>query len=206
MRLQLKFLQIQARNACDESASASLALAGAQNVIRQLQNALGNSATNSQQLRESVKVLEQQCFEASQQLKHALQKIAVQSGALETLQCSKTLAHQKKEALRKRIERTTAQKASEDQCALSMQPFPHTFDLKDHVGTICPEARLMLRQLACEGIGTEHMLAVINAVSSALGVTVVGSISARSVSRIVLEGLIEAKMQVAFEIDKVKCK
>lgn len=64
----------------------------------------------------------------------------------------------------------------------------------------------MLRELACEGVGTERMQAVMETVSKALGVAVAGSFSPRSVSRIILEGLIEAKMQVAYEISQVDCR
>jgi hypothetical protein len=80
------------------------------------------------------------------------------------------------------------------------------YPLKDQVGAIRPETRDVIKKLACQGVSTERISEVIKIVADGLGIQVVGSVSARSVARIMLEGLVEARMQVAHELAETSCK
>ncbi|KAH7313995.1 hypothetical protein B0J17DRAFT_584920 [Rhizoctonia solani] len=77
------------------------------------------------------------------------------------------------------------------------------FQLKNDCGVICPQVRVLIRRLASEGVATERIYAVIIAVANGMGAVVIGSISPRSVGRIVLEGLIEAWIQLAYTFNQV---
>ncbi|KAG8736414.1 hypothetical protein FRC10_009332, partial [Ceratobasidium sp. 414] len=122
---------------------------------------------------------------------------------IQRLQRSKEAIARSQDAMWKKISRASKRQDHERKVALQEQQNPPKFNIKGHSGTICPEARTMLRQLACENVAAERILSIINAVSVALGVTVVGTFSVCSVSRIVLEGLVEAQIQVATEIHQV---
>ncbi|CUA77938.1 hypothetical protein RSOLAG22IIIB_12921 [Rhizoctonia solani] len=62
----------------------------------------------------------------------------------------------------------------------------------------------MLRQLVCEGVSIEHIQKVIDACARGFGIDIDGKISTRSVGRIMKEGFIKAKMQVAYDLNNVK--
>ncbi|KAG8686957.1 hypothetical protein FRC11_008058, partial [Ceratobasidium sp. 423] len=77
----------------------------------------------------------------------------------------------------------------------------HHLNLKDPSGTIRPEVRNLLRQLVGDGVATGKIMDVIYHVVKTFNLTLTDSISARSVSRAVLEGLIQSQIQIAVEID-----
>lgn len=64
----------------------------------------------------------------------------------------------------------------------------------------------MLRKLACEGVANERAVNIVHIVAECLGVKIIGSVSARSIPRIMLEGLVQARMQVAYELNLANCK
>jgi hypothetical protein len=140
----------------------------------------------------------------SQQLHDALIEVENLKMKIQTLQNRKKVLKRSHDAMRKKIERHRVQQNV--QLAHTSQSPSNQFKLKYDNGVIRPEVRDMLRQLAGEGVATERILSVIRAVTGSLGITIIDSISARSVSRTVLEGLIQAKMQIAFEINESECK
>ncbi|KAJ1309800.1 hypothetical protein OPQ81_006565 [Rhizoctonia solani] len=93
--------------------------------------------------------------------------------------------------------RAIEQKSSSSVENTSNQP---QFRLKGQGGVIRPEIRDMLRKLACQGVSTERASRIIDIVADGLGVKVLDKISARSVGRIMLEGLVQACMQLAQEL------
>ncbi|KAF8594292.1 hypothetical protein BDV93DRAFT_459295 [Ceratobasidium sp. AG-I] len=86
-------------------------------------------------------------------------------------------------------------------CLASPEDLNNQYHLKDRTGAIRPEVRDMLRKLACEGVSTERASDIISIIASGSGVEIVGSVSARTVSRVMLEGLVQARMQVAHELN-----
>lgn len=95
--------------------------------------------------------------------------------------------------------RSSAVLKHKSQSALSQQA------LKDVHSAFLPEVRDLLCQLAREQVSTEQMSLVICYVAKAFGLEVIHSLSARSVSRIVLEGLLQSKIQIAMEIKNTSC-
>ncbi|KDN39968.1 hypothetical protein RSAG8_08417, partial [Rhizoctonia solani AG-8 WAC10335] len=81
----------------------------------------------------------------------------------------------------------------------------HHLSLKNPAGTIRPEVRNLLRQLVGDGVATEKIMDVIYHVVKTFNLTLMDSVSARSVSRAVLEGLIQSQIQIAVEIDGAEC-
>ncbi|KAF8593998.1 hypothetical protein BDV93DRAFT_581513 [Ceratobasidium sp. AG-I] len=105
--------------------------------------------------------------------------------------------------MRKKIERFPGRLARAKENALpgtEVKPF----QLKDHTGAVLPQIRTVVRQLACQGVANERVISIIYAVAHGLGVHVAGSISARTVSRVVGEGLVQARMQLGAELNEVK--
>ncbi|KAJ1300457.1 hypothetical protein OPQ81_005272 [Rhizoctonia solani] len=98
------------------------------------------------------------------------------------------------------ISRITSYKDQSDDKTALADPYL----LKDSAGVIKPETRDMIRKLACEGVSTERASEVINIVAEGLGIDVIGTVSARSVARIMFEGLIAARMQLAHELEHAK--
>jgi chromosome segregation ATPase len=201
MHIQLEALRNQANQDLKLSAQATLALASAQNIVKRLQIALGAGTAEAQHLRESIRTLEIQHSKCSRQLKQTLQDLDDSTQKLEILKDGKKVLQRSRDAMRKKYERATARRGEH---TISQSPQASKFSIKDHVGTICPRARTLLRQLASQGVATQRMGTVIEAVSNAMGTAIEGSFSPRSASRIILEGLIEAKMQVACEIGQVE--
>lgn len=68
-----------------------------------------------------------------------------------------------------------------------------------HKGVIPDTTRNLIRDLVSLGLKVHQVRAVIEAVAGSAGVSVEGSISDRSVERIVLEGLVASELQVAVE-------
>ncbi|KAG8709460.1 hypothetical protein FRC09_000664 [Ceratobasidium sp. 395] len=128
-------------------------------------------------------------------------KIDKQNHVTTNLEAHAKETYQAKEALRKKVWRRDC-KDSTGAKSMDSESDKHTYSLKDKKGVIRPEIRDMLRQLACKGVTTEHISGIINIIANGLGIQVVGLVSARSVAQIMLEGLIQARMQVAHELDK----
>ncbi|KAI0367582.1 hypothetical protein BV20DRAFT_949876 [Pilatotrama ljubarskyi] len=73
------------------------------------------------------------------------------------------------------------------------------FHLKEN-GVISERARHMIRELVKLNVPVNNVSDVILAVAEAMGMDVQGSVHKRSVSRIVLEGLVAAKIQIVSEL------
>lgn len=79
---------------------------------------------------------------------------------------------------------------------------PYPLTLKNSAGTIRTEVRGLVQQLTADGVSTEHMQSVIKHTLDTFGFSLADSISARSVSRIVLEGLLQSEIQIAHELSQ----
>lgn len=88
----------------------------------------------------------------------------------------------------------------------AVQGEPIQLFLKDKSGSIRLGIRDLLQQLANESVSTERISTIIGYVLHAFGFTLADSVSARTVSRIVLEGLIQAKVQIGFEVNHTSCE
>lgn len=114
-----------------------------------------------------------------------------------------------KDAARKKICRISERhtRALSDTLADSKaEPVAQEMKLKDKQGSIRPVIRDLVRKLIAENhVGTEHISSIITNVTAAFNIIIVDTISARSVSRIVLEGLIQAKIQLAYEMNRAEC-
>jgi hypothetical protein len=73
-------------------------------------------------------------------------------------------------------------------------------------GVMKNKVRDLFRQLAGIGVATQRVDLVVHNITAAFGLTVTNNISTCSVSRLVLEGLIQAKIQIAFEIEVTTSK
>ncbi|KAG8738406.1 hypothetical protein FRC12_016768 [Ceratobasidium sp. 428] len=167
---------------------------------------LSDSQSSIQELRAKITSLESQCNSSSQRFEQVTKDLQAHENTIEKLQKSKETAARKQDTMRKRISRFSKRQDHQLEDTLQNQPEPTVFNIKNSTGTIHPEVRVMLRKLAGENVATERMGAIVDAIATALGITVVGTFSARSVSRIILEGLVEAQLQITSEIDHAEGK
>ena len=123
-----------------------------------------------------------------------------------SLKTGQQTVYRVQDALRKQIARMSKSEPQIHEPSTSISHHNQQFHLKDRTGVIKPEVRDMLRNLACEGISTRRALNIINIIATGLGVEISGTISTRTVSRVTLEGLIQARMQVAHELNTASCK
>ena len=130
------------------------------------------------------------------------QKVAL----IQRLQSRMRILERRGDALCKRVARKAAQKSYG---TAVFQPNNSNIHgqraLKDGHGAFLPEIRNLIRQLAGEQVSTERIGLVICYVAKAFGLEVIDLLSARSVSRIVLEGLLQSKIQIAMEISNTSC-
>lgn len=88
-----------------------------------------------------------------------------------------------------------------------LRPYqPRTFRFKSKGGIIDETVRVMMRELAALGIPHAKMQRAAEIVLAAAGLGVRGSISTKSIERIVQEGYVAAAMQVMYEIQAAECK
>ncbi|CUA67556.1 Eukaryotic translation initiation factor 3 subunit A [Rhizoctonia solani] len=126
----------------------------------------------------------------------------LQRGVVTNLQERRALMRRKQETLRKRFLRQQ-KKLNDIKKELShIDTSIRRYNLKEDAGMIRSEVRDMIRKLACQGVSAERITEIVKIVGIALGVEVVGSVSAHSVARIMLEGLVQAQMQIAQELDR----
>ncbi|KAG8724746.1 hypothetical protein FRC09_014811 [Ceratobasidium sp. 395] len=152
-------------------------------------------------LNQQIEHLKQQISQASKEAVRMSLEMNKQSNTLASVEARSKEIYLAKEALRKKVERRDRK---EDLVANTLVSgrCAHAYSLKDNGGAIRPEVRNILRELACKGVGTEHALDIIGIIAEGLGITVTGSVSARSIARIMLEGLVQARMQIASELDQ----
>jgi chromosome segregation ATPase len=157
-------------------------------------------------LREHVFQLDQLLVQYSQELTAACKQLEAKSSAISGLKGRQTELHRSRDALRKRIECMKVRNAKAQIALETSESIIQTYRLRDKTGVIQPEVRDMLRKLTCQGVAAENVLDVINIVAEALGIQIVGSVSARSVARAMLEGLVQARMQLGHEISQAHRK
>ncbi|RDX39560.1 hypothetical protein OH76DRAFT_1523256 [Lentinus brumalis] len=109
-------------------------------------------------------------------------------------------------ALRKRIQRRDARLAASSSGSAS-QPVEtqmHTLQLKARGGVIPEPVRDLVRELVALGLKVDQVQTAILAVAATVGISVEGSISARSISRIMSEAYVAEQMQIAEGIHTTK--
>jgi len=79
----------------------------------------------------------------------------------------------------------------------------HTFKFKE-IGVVPDATRGLVRDLVKKGIPTTHVREAIETVAEHFAVSIEGSISDRTISRIILEGGVAAKLQLTEEIRQSK--
>lgn len=192
--------------ACKKLYGACNAQDSAENALKILQAQANASEAEITALREHVCSLEQQVAKSSQDLVEMSKELEEETGELAELKASQQTVYRARDAWRKRIARMNKNKPQTPECLVSSNQQSQRFHLKDQAGVIRPEVRDMLRNLACEGVSIKRASNIINIIANGLGVDISGSISARTVSRVMLEGLVQAQMQVAHELDSASCE
>ncbi|KDN38969.1 hypothetical protein RSAG8_09126, partial [Rhizoctonia solani AG-8 WAC10335] len=152
-------------------------------------------------LRNSVEDLERIIAQQSQELVRASVNLENRDNLILSLRKRNGELLRDRDSMRKKIQRMNTRNSQQQLNLLAAKNEVPQFYLK-HKGIIRPEVRDMIRKLACQGVSTHHVAEVIDIVAEGLGVVVVGSISARSVARIMLEGLIQARIQLAYELSQ----
>lgn len=185
------------------------AIAGAQTTAEynteKPQSQIDDQACKINQLQATIAGLEEQNNKDSQASFEAHKSLKEQELELRRARASKTQADYRRDAMRKKIERFPGRLARA-RANLVLGTEAKSFKLKDYTGAVLPQIRTVVRQLACQGVANERMFAVISAVACGLGIHIEGSISARTVSRVVCEGLVQARMQLGAELNEVKCE
>ncbi|KAF8597131.1 hypothetical protein BDV93DRAFT_513596 [Ceratobasidium sp. AG-I] len=147
--------------------------------------------------------LQEQVTERSWSLVVTSLELESQLDRVRALEARQKTADCRRDAMRKKIARAKASKEEyKHKNELPSTEMVHEYHLKGPARVISPETRDMIRKLACQGVSTERISEVINIVAEGLGTRVVGSVSARSTAQIMLEGLVQARMQVAPELGR----
>lgn len=174
-----------------------------QRTEKTLQAQIAAQACTIQQLLTKLKQVQQNEAQALQSLAETKVQLYTLQKRLQRLKLRNSVLSRSHDALRKRRTR---------------EPTPHKLpgaptsnlvqhlNLKDSAGVILPEVRDLVRELTVDGVSTKHVSAVISHVLGTFGISLDDSISARSVSRIVLEGLLQSEIQIAHEINEVECE
>ncbi|KAF8596580.1 hypothetical protein BDV93DRAFT_514073 [Ceratobasidium sp. AG-I] len=161
-----------------------------------LESSLGAAKTSAICLGKSLTLLREQATKRALLVAQNCSVIQQKDTSIRRLPTRNRFLERKSDALRKRIARRQAQKARNSPSR----------SLKDAHGAFLPEVRDLVRQLASEQVSTTRIGPVIRYVAQAFGLEVVDSLSARSVSRIMLEGLLQSKIQIAMEINNTSSK
>lgn len=158
------------------------------------------------QLHGQIQSLEQQLLDTSNKLLSVLSQLEEQKKTNNLLRSRKASKEHAYNAILKQIKRIRSKKTQISKDLGEVGAGMSVFSLKTRSGTIKPAVRDMLRKLMCEGVSTEQALDIIKIIADCLEVRIIGSISPRAVSLIMLEGLVKSKMQVAHELNHVKRK
>jgi hypothetical protein len=127
--------------------------------------------------------------------------------ALERLGKTKQHLESDRRNIQRRLERRPAIEQRALQVALTnAQAAEKAVDLKQKGGQVKVPVRNLVRCLASRGVSTIQMNSVIHEVVRAFGFEVKDSISPRTISRIILEGLVAARMQLAVEMGAATSK
>jgi hypothetical protein len=120
--------------------------------------------------------------------------------AMESIQTRIAVLEKRTEAQQKRIGRSPAKQARAVQKEVSKVQNTRTQLSQKEKGVVSEKFRRLYRHLVDEGVGRAHVDAVIHAVLGAADITVNDKVSARTVSRTVLERGIHAQVQLGAEI------
>ncbi|KIJ29200.1 hypothetical protein M422DRAFT_188816 [Sphaerobolus stellatus SS14] len=104
-------------------------------------------------------------------------------------------------ALKARISRFPKQRAQAVGKAIIINASKAIFSMKNS-GIITNDVRALIRDLVANGVTPERVFPVLKLVTDACGVEIAGSISARTVSRVVIEGGIADDLQVVDAVQK----
>ncbi|KDN34700.1 hypothetical protein RSAG8_12222, partial [Rhizoctonia solani AG-8 WAC10335] len=170
-----------------------------------LQERVESSQTSIEALEEQLDSMQLSNARLGHSLTDTTAKLDTKQQELNRLLTRNNRLEHSHEALRKRRARGKVTTPSSKFTQMSNSLLIHRLRLKSPSGAILPEVRDLLRQLSSDGVSTERALSVISHVVSAFGFTLEDSISARSVSRANLEGLLQSQMQIAFEINQAEC-
>ena len=205
-QLERQLLQSQLNCAFDDLKSVKYTLSISETRNKQLECLLEAAKTSVMCLEKGLALLREQTSKENLLVAQSCSIIKRKDTSIQRLQSRNRLLERKSDALRKRIARRQAQKA---RCSSSVQKNIQSAlkqrALKDSHGAFLPEVRDLVRQLASEQVSTTRIGPVISYVAKAFGMVVVDSLSARSVSRIMLEGLLQSKIQIAMEIKNTSC-
>ncbi|KAF8600382.1 hypothetical protein BDV93DRAFT_559361 [Ceratobasidium sp. AG-I] len=178
----------------------------AENRNKLLESSLGAAKTSAVCLEKTLNLLREQATKRVLLVSQNCSVIQRKDTSIRRLQTRNRFLERKSDALRKRIARRQAQKARNlSSVKQNVQNTLSQRSLKDAHGAFLPEVRDLVRQLASEQVSTTRIGPVIRYVAQAFGLEVVDSLSARSVSRIMLEGLLQSKIQIAMEINNTSC-
>ncbi|KAJ1309410.1 hypothetical protein OPQ81_006187 [Rhizoctonia solani] len=180
------------------------ARAATEALLTQVCNDAEHGAQQVQQFQQQVLTLKEQIAQESEMLARQAMELESQRNLVLNFKEHHAATHRKHDALRKRF---THQSKKFSEAKLALQSIDNSichYNLKEDAGVIRSEVRVMIRKLACQGVSTKRMTEIIKIVGEALGIEVIGSISRHSIARIMLEGLVQAQMQIAQEINQAE--
>ncbi|KAF8598347.1 hypothetical protein BDV93DRAFT_512561 [Ceratobasidium sp. AG-I] len=184
-RAKVENLQEQENLACERLSDACKSQESAEKGLDDAKKKSVASALEIQELQQQLGELRAQVTECSRSLVTTSLELESQLGRVKALEARQEMTDRRRDAM---------PRGSSVLLPANIAPEYH---LKGSAGVIRPEIRDMMRKLACQGVSTEQMSEVINIVAEGLGMRVVGSVSAR----IMLEGLVQARIQVAQELN-----
>ncbi|KAG8682656.1 hypothetical protein FRC11_014589, partial [Ceratobasidium sp. 423] len=187
-RTDESYLQLSV--ACQDISDAEVALKSAKFQV-------GTDAKEIARLNNHVNILEERVLQISYGLLYTTREIEMQEKRALALKYHWMSVSCTRDALRKKIKRIQSPKPT------GANTWVQEYYLKDS-GIIQPVVRDMLRKLACKGIVTERINNGTNIVAESLGVGIIGTISTRSVGRVMYEGLVQATMQIAHELQQAQ--
>ncbi|KEP45955.1 hypothetical protein V565_228100 [Rhizoctonia solani 123E] len=201
-KLKAQRLQKQAEIVCGQLTDALSARKMAETTLVHLQTTAEGSTREILNLQYHVLQLEGKVKTISRELATTSNKLERQEDEILALQARHGYMHRSRDTSQRRADRARLQIEAThfDYSQLDVHNSPNEYSLKSSSGIIHPEVRNMLRRLTCQGVSTEHASEIINIVAEGLGINIMGSVSARSVARIMLEGLIQARMQVGYDL------
>ncbi|KAG8705918.1 hypothetical protein FRC09_002694 [Ceratobasidium sp. 395] len=164
--------------------------------------ALKDVQTQANRSAQEAETLEKLVEQYSQELATAYSELEIQYSTISGLKNRQIELNRSRDTMRKKIQRLISRNATVKTAANTQEMDLQTYQLKNKSGVIQPEVRDMIRKLVCKGVSTEQILDIINIVAEALGISISGSVSARSVARVMLEGLVQARMQIGHELSQ----
>ncbi|EUC65941.1 hypothetical protein RSOL_503290 [Rhizoctonia solani AG-3 Rhs1AP] len=200
----VQLLREKSNTLCDQFSEACKARESMEQALGCLQSVVDARSTEIARLHEQIGYLKQLTTQLSQELVKVSTELSTQIKKSQALENQQISMHRSRDAMRKRYGRAMLKITEYKEQSSTEVVVPDQYPLKNSIGIIKPEVRDMLRKLACEGVATERASEVIDIVAEGLGIYIEGTISARSVARIMFEGLITARMQIAHELMQAK--